>query len=85
MSSKIQEHSIPTAVVEITTGWHSMHMFGKRLSFDRGELSICGSNIEAKSFQYLFDQTFLRHIKKSSVRITLDVNSKKSGSIILLL
>ncbi len=61
-----------------------MHMFGKRLSFGRGKLSICSSNIFAKSFQYLFDQTFLRHIKKTSIRIALDVNSKKSNSIVLL-
>ncbi len=71
VTSKIQKHSNCSTVVEITRGRCSMHMFGKRLSFGRGKLSACGSNIEAKSFQYSFDQTFLRHVKRSSIRITL--------------
>ncbi len=50
VTSKIQEYTIHTAVVEIDRGRVFMHMFGKRLSFGRGKLSICGSNTEAKSF-----------------------------------
>ncbi len=65
MTNKIQKHSNHTAVVE----------FGKRLSFDKGELSICSSNIEAKSFQHSFDQIFLYHIKTSSFKIAIDVKS----------
>ncbi len=84
VSSKIQRHSSHTAVDEMTRGRIYIHIFGKKLPSGRCELSICSSIIEAKSFQYLFDQTFLCHIKKSSISIALNVNSKKSGSIILL-
>ncbi len=59
VSSKIQEHSNHTAVAEITRGRLSLYMFGKRLPFAICGLSICRSNIEVKSFQHLFDQTFL--------------------------
>ncbi len=85
VTSMIQKHSNHTTTVEIARGRFSMHMIGKRLAFGSGKLSICSSNIKAKRFQYSFDQTFLHHIEKSSIRITLYVNSKKYNSIILLL
>ncbi len=50
VSSKIHEHSNPTAVVEIARGRLSM-WFGDRLSFGRGELLNCSSYIKDKSFQ----------------------------------
>ncbi len=40
VTSKIQKHSNHTTVVEIARGGFSMHMFDKRLSFGRGNLSI---------------------------------------------
>ncbi len=77
---KIQENPKHAAKVEIARGTLLVFMFGKRLSFGRGELSIRGSNIEDNSFYYLFYQTFWGHIEKSIVRIMLDVNSKNPAA-----
>ncbi len=53
VNSKIQEHSNHTTVVDITRGRLLVHMFGKRLPFDKCEFYICSSNIEAKRFLFM--------------------------------